>query len=119
MLERTSALVGNLLPASEDHQHSAFRTELDDHIRTFIRDPDVVLLIDFYGMSKAPCVQTMADLPNVFSIGVELEQLRCRCSIGGSGRAATREDENVPFGVDRHASASPKYRSGGSLKKSV
>jgi len=97
VLDRTSALVGGFLLAAQDHQYPAFRTELNDHVRSLVSDPNVVFLVNLDGMGIAPCIQMVADLTDVLSIGVKLEQLGRRRSVCWAGRAATREVENVPL----------------------
>jgi hypothetical protein len=97
MLKRTSALVGAFLFAAEDHQYPAVRIELDDHVRALVGDPYVVFHVDLDSVSKAPCIQMVADFTDVLSIGVKLEQLSRRRAIGRARCAATRENENMPF----------------------
>jgi len=117
MLERIGALVGSLLLAAEDHQYPAFRAEFDDHIRPFVGDPYVVFLVDLDGMGKAPCVEMMSDLMDVLSIGVKLEQLSRSCTIGWASRAAAREDENMPLGIDCNAGNLPEIQIRRQLKE--
>ena len=80
--------------------------------------PDVVVLVDAHRVRERPRVQAFADLANELAVRAELEELRRGRRVGRPGRAVgSREDEDVPLRVERDASASPKFRSGGSLKK--
>src|SRR5262249_43920785 len=74
MLQRLDAFVGGFLLAAKNEGDAAFGVELDDHVRTFVRDPDVVVLVDFYRVGKGPCVELMANLAYKFSVWGELEQ---------------------------------------------
>ena len=47
-------IVRGLLTASENHRDAARRVKLDDHVRTFIDSPDVVVLVDSHGVSFRP-----------------------------------------------------------------
>src|SRR5262249_54025154 len=86
--------VHHFRPSAEHHYDAAFRIELDDHVRSFTHAPDVVVAVDADGMRKFEPVQSGADLPDVITVLIELEQ---------PGIAASRVDENVPFGVCGHA----------------
>src|SRR5438876_386994 len=57
-------LVRGFLFAPQDHRHAAFRIELDHHVRAFVRDPNVVILVDLHGVCERPGIQMMADLAN-------------------------------------------------------
>src|SRR5712664_3607128 len=103
LLERFGAFVGSFLLAAEDHDDAAFGIELDDHVRAFIRDPDVVVLVDFDGVREGPGVEVVADFAEKFSVGSEFEELRGTRSIGGAGAVGTGEDEDVSFRIDGDA----------------
>ena len=103
MLQRAGAFVGGFLLAAEDHDHAAGRVELDDHVRAFVGDPDVVVFIDADGVGEGPGVEVVADLAEVVAVGVELEELRGGCAVGGAGGVAAGEDEDVALGVDGYA----------------
>ncbi len=45
----------------------------------------------------------MADLAQVLAVGVELQELRRRCAIGGAGCVAAMQDEDVALGIERDA----------------
>src|SRR5580704_885873 len=49
---------------AQKHLNPAFRIELDDHVRSFVDCPDVVLRIDPNRMSKQEPIQALADLAN-------------------------------------------------------
>src|ERR1700682_2282330 len=42
--------------SAKQHDHASFRIELDDHVRTFIHAPDVVLSIDAHGVSEREAI---------------------------------------------------------------
>ena len=100
MLQRTGAFVGSLLLAPEDHHDPAFGAELDDHIRTLVRDPDVVFLVDLDGVCIAPRIKVVTNFANVISFCIELKQLRRSGAIGRPRCAAARKDEDVPLRID-------------------
>src|SRR5215467_7613804 len=100
MPPRLAVLIGGFLPAPENHHDVAGLIELDDHIRTFINRPDVVILVDPHGVRFRPCIETLADLADELAFRTELEQLRRggtvdrpRCSI------RARKDIDVSLGV--------------------
>src|ERR1700674_4353795 len=99
VLERLGAFVRGFLLAAEDHDDAAFGIELDDHVGAFVGDPDVVVLIDLDGVGEGPGIEMVADLAEKFSVGGELEELRGARAIGGTCAVATREDEDVAFGI--------------------
>jgi len=99
MLQRGGAFVGSFLLAAEDHEYAAFGIELDDHVRAFVGDPDVVVFVDFDGVGEGPGVEMVADLPDEFSVGGEFEELRGCGSKRGAGGIAARENEDVAFGI--------------------
>ena len=108
MFEWTSAFVGSFLPASEDHQHPAFRAELDDHVGTLVGDPDVIFLVHLYSVRKAPCVKMMTDLANELSVRVKLKQLsRCR-AIGGPVALPREKTKTCPFELTATPATSPE-----------
>ena len=97
-------VIGGFLSAAKDHQHAARFAELDDHIRAFVDCPDIVVSIDPHAVSKGPCVKTLADFPDEFSLGTKLEQLCGGRRVSGSVRAVrARKHIDVPFGVHRDA----------------
>ena len=111
------AFVGGLLLAPEDHDDAACGVELDDHVGAFVGDPDVVLWIDSDGVREGPCVEVVPDLAKVGAVGGELEELCGACAVGGASGVAAREDEDVPFGVDRDAGGLAKVDVGRKLEK--
>src|SRR5207245_1890458 len=88
---------------AKDQDDAAFGIELDHHVGTFIRDPDVVVLVDFDGMSEGPGVEMMADFAEKFSVGRKFEELRGSGTVGGAGRVAAGEDEDMAFRIDGNA----------------
>ena len=103
MFERFGALVGCFLLAAEDHRHAALRVELDDHVRAFIRYPDVLFRIDLDRMAVRPCVQIVAYLANVPAVRAELEKLRGGRRVRRTRGIAARQNENMSLAVDGHA----------------
>jgi len=99
VLEGLGAFVGGFLLAAEDHDDAALGDELDDHVRAFVGDPDVVVLIDLDGVREGPGVEVVANFAEKFSVGGELEKLRGARSIGRAGAVAAGEDEDVAFGI--------------------
>ncbi len=78
-----------------DRQHdAALRVELDHHVRPFVHNPDVVVLVDAHGVGEHETVQSLTDLANEDAVLVELKQA---CF------AAARVHEHVTFGVRRDA----------------
>jgi hypothetical protein len=60
--------------APEDHQHTPVLPELDDLVRSFVDDPDVVLRVDADGMGDEERVDALADLADEVAARVELKQ---------------------------------------------
>ena len=54
-------------------------------------------------MGEGPGVEVVADLAQEIAVGVELEQLRRRRAIGGPGRVAAMQDEDMALGIERDA----------------
>src|SRR5215216_5380042 len=95
---------GRLRLAAEHHLDTAVRIELDDHVGALVGRPDSVVLVDPDRMRIGPGVEILADLANEGAVTIELEDLRGRVAEGWPlARAAARVDENMPFGIDRHA----------------
>src|SRR5262249_60834651 len=102
-LQCLGAFVGSFPLAAKNECDASFGVELDDHVRTFVPDPDVVVLVDFYRVGKGPCVELMANLAYKFSVWGELEQLCGGRCVGRSHCAAAGKYENVPFRIYRRA----------------
>ena len=103
MFQRAGFLVGGLLFAPEHHGDPALGRELDDHVRAFVGDPDIVVTVDFHHVGEGPSIEIMADLAQKFAVGAELEKLRRGGGIGRAGGVAARQDEDVALGIDRDA----------------
>ena len=99
VFERLGAFVRGFLLAAEDHDDAAFGIEFDDHVGAFVSYPNVVVLVDLNGMGEGPGVEMLADLAEKFSVGGEFEELRGRAAVGGTAAVATRENEDVAFGI--------------------
>ena len=102
-LERRRFPVRCFLLAPEHHRDTAPGVELDHHVRSLVRDPDVVVRVHAYGMAERPGVQVLADLAHEISFGIELEQLRRGGGVGRARGVAARQDEDVPLRVHRDA----------------
>src|ERR1700754_4865194 len=77
MLEGAGVLVGGLLLTAEYHKHAPLWIELNDHVRSLVRYPDVVLGVDLNGVAVRPGIEVVTDFTNVLAVRAELEQLRC------------------------------------------
>jgi len=103
VLERLGAFIGGFLLAAENHDDAAFGIELDDHVGTFVGDPDVVVFVDFDGVGEGPGVQVVADFAEKFSVRSEFEELRRSGGVGGARSVTAREHEDVALGIDGSA----------------
>src|ERR1700720_67603 len=103
MFQGLSAFVGGFHLASEYHCDLALRIEPDDHVRALVRGPNVIVLVDSDRVREGPRVKIVSNLMNEFSVGSKLQQLRGARGIGGARGIATREDEDMPLGIYRHA----------------
>ncbi len=103
MLQWLGAFVGGFEFAPENHDDAAFGIELDDHVRAFVGDPDVVVSVYSNGVREGPSVEVVADFTEKFSVGIELQELRGSGSVGGAGGIAAGEDEDVAFRIDGDA----------------
>ena len=117
MFQGLGAFVRGFLFASEHQHHFSFGIELDDHVRTFVGHPDVIVLINFHGVRKRPGVEVMANLANEFSVGAKLEELRGGGTVGWSRGAAARKNNNVPFRIERDSRSFAKIKVRRKLEK--
>src|SRR5258708_28263925 len=117
MLERLGAFVRSFLLAAEDQYDAALRIELDDHVGTFIRDPDVVVSVDADGVGEGPGVEVVTDLAKKFSVGGKFEQLCGGGSVGWAGGAAAPGDKDVGFGIDGDAGSFGQVEGGGASER--
>ena len=101
MFPRLGGLVRGFFLAAEHHHDPAVGIELDHHVRALVDGPDVVLAVDADGMGEGPGVEITPDLAHELPVGVELQQLRCRGTVGRSARPAAGEYEHVAFRIDR------------------
>ena len=99
MLPRFGIFIGSFFLAPKHHHDAAFGIELDDHVRTLVDGPDVVIFINANHVRERPRVKVLADFPNVFSVLVELEQLGGSGGICRSRRASAMEHEDVSLGI--------------------
>src|SRR5205823_4140840 len=117
MLQRLGTFVGSFLLAAENKRDAAFGSELDHHVRALVGHPDVVVLVDFHGVSKGPGVEMMTNLADKFSVRRKLEQLGGGCAVGWSRGTAARKYKNVPFGIDRDSRGFAKIKIRRKLQK--
>jgi hypothetical protein len=68
---------------AENERDQPLRVELDDHVRPFINDPDVVFLVDAHHVRERRGVHVRPPLLDVAAVLVELEELRRRRALGG------------------------------------
>src|SRR5437870_3182160 len=73
-----------------------FGIELDDHVRSLVHGPDVVLRIDSYRMREHESIKALADLAYVAPILVEFKQPRI---------LAARVNKNMSLRIRRDANA--------------
>src|SRR2546425_4760381 len=116
VLERLGAFIGGFLLAAEDHDDATIGIELDDHVRAFVGDPDVVVLIDFDGVGERPGVEVVADFAEEFSVGSKFEELRGSGGVGGAGGGAARENGDVAFRIDGDTGGFAEINIGGELQ---
>src|SRR5205807_9969923 len=117
VLQRFGAFIRSFLLAAEDERDAAFGIEFDHHVRALVGDPDVVLLVDFYGVCKRPSIEMMANFAEKLSVRAEFQELRGGCAISGPRGAAAREHKNMSFRIDRHAGDFAKVEIRGKLQK--
>src|SRR5581483_3854937 len=104
-IRRTHGIVDRLWFAPHRHDNAAFLIELDDHIRTFVHDPDVILRVDAHSMCLDKAIQALTDFSDVLAVLIEFEQTRCGthknavCSGGYIYRSGPRVNEDVTLGV--------------------
>src|SRR4029077_11726523 len=82
----------------------AIGIEFDNHVRAFVGNPDVVILVDFDGVGEGPGVKMVADFAENFSVWRKFKELRGGGGVGGSSGVAAGEDENVALRIDGNAS---------------
>ena len=107
---RTRNLSEGLGLPAEGHQHFAFGTELDNHVRAFVHHPDIVLRIDADGVREGLGIGARRELAHEVAVLIELVQARRRAapelarSANGIGQQATaRVYEDVSLGIGGHA----------------
>src|SRR4029077_14223270 len=60
MSPRFSSLVSSFFPAYEDPDDAAGRVELDNHVRTLVNGPDIVVFVDAHGVGFRPRIEALA-----------------------------------------------------------
>jgi hypothetical protein len=100
--------------ASEQHDLTALRIELDDHVGHLIDDPDIVLRVDADLIGEHEAIHVMAEFFDETAIAVELEELRTamhevtRAAQGHEGMTCTGVDEDVATGILATPPTSPR-----------
>src|SRR5690242_6752608 len=74
---RRGDIDGLRFPA-HSHEHVTIGIELDDHVRAFIHDPDVILRIHANGVGENETVKTLTDLTDILAALVEFKKTRGR-----------------------------------------
>ena len=98
MLPRFGVFISRLFPASEYPHDAAGRVELNDHIRTFVDGPDIIVFVDAYRVCEGPAVEALSNFTNEFALRTEFEQLRrSRCVSRSVGTVRAGKNENVAF----------------------
>ena len=97
--------VKTLFPAPQVHHDVSVRIELDDGIRGFVHDPQIVFVVEADLVSIGEPVDTLAVLAPVFAVVVEFEQLRRGVHPDRACVGTTRvvQDHDMALGVERHA----------------
>src|SRR5207244_2611364 len=91
-------LVGRLFLPLEHHRDAAFRVESDNHVRSLVDGPQVVLSVEANGVRVRPGIKPSADLADELAIRSELEDLRRGGRIRGAACAVgPGEYRNMPF----------------------
>src|SRR3982074_1388680 len=76
VLQWPGAVIRSLLLAAEHHNYASLRIEFNDHVRTLVGNPDVVLAIDLDRVRVRPRVEVVADLAHELAVSAKLEKLR-------------------------------------------
>lgn len=71
------------------------------------------MTVDLDVVGEGPCIKVLADLAQVFTMGIEFQDLRRGGAIGGTVGVAAVEDENMPFGIYCHARSFAQIHVGG------
>ncbi len=103
--------------AAEHHQHAPGRVELHDHVRAFVRRPEVAALVDADRVREGESVEILADLADERAVGSELEQLRRRLAVQRAAAAGAREHVEMLARVDRDAGDFAEVHVRGHLEK--
>src|SRR5262245_27259642 len=98
-----AGFVGCFFLSAEHHHNASFRIELDDHVGALVHGPEVVVLIDAYGMREGPGIEILSDLSDVLTVRSEFEDLRGGCAVCRPGCVAAVENKNVSLRVHCHA----------------
>ena len=82
---------------------SAGGIELDEHVRPFVRRPEIAVVVEAHGVRERKAVEILADFAQVRAIGTELEQLRRRFTMHRTAAPGAAEDKEMLGGAHRDA----------------
>src|SRR5262249_1409642 len=92
--------------------------EHDDHVRTLVDSPDVVVLVYPDRVGFRPPIKALADFADEIALGIELEQLRRSRGVGGTGsRIPTRKDKNISLRIHGYTGNLAEIHAGRELEK--
>ena len=78
------------LPLAAEHPvYMALGAKTEDHVRSFINYPNIVLWIDTYRVGVGPGIKVFTDFTDKISVSVELQKLGRGFHVSGAHRAAT------------------------------
>ena len=89
-----------LLAPTEHLEHPPRRRELHDHVRPFIRRPDVAALVDPHGVREGEAIDVLADLAEEAAIRPELEELRRHAAVHRVAATGAGEDVDVATRIE-------------------
>ena len=101
--EEALHVIDGFILAAEHERHQALGIELHHHVRAFVDDPQVVVLVEADGVGEGEAVGVLAPLLDELVGLVELEQLGRLRAARRADVAAARVDEQVLLGIERDA----------------
>ena len=97
-------IVRGFLLAAEHHRDAPFGIQADDHVRSLVHEPEVVVPVEANGVGVGERVETLADLADELAVLVELEELRRRRTERRARVAVgPREDDDAALRADGDA----------------
>ena len=67
--------------SSEQHHDASLGIEFDDHVRSLVDAPDIVVFVDSDDVREFEAVEVLADLAKKLDVAIELEQLRMPAAV--------------------------------------